>query len=209
MGARNQMNFAEVMRWAFMPNVTHVQNTNVPDLTPWTSPLWKLTASALLLIAVAHGVHGLVVIADDYIASARGRQIVRILSVVAILSMSVIGLYMIWLRKFNHGHKGKTFPSSLDFVGKVFRSNSWQKFINLMWSLSAAAARDSWRGCTHPRRRRLRSSARCIPRAHTRVRRRAVSLPRWATTKKTNPNGTCMTRSKGRIIWAIRMRSSS
>ena len=73
MGARNQMNFADVMRWAFMPNVTHVENTDVPDLAPWVSPLWKLTASALLLLAVAHGVHGLVVIADDYIVSARGQ----------------------------------------------------------------------------------------------------------------------------------------
>ncbi len=65
MGAREQMNFADVMRWAFMPNVTHVQSTEVPDLNPWSNPFWKLTASALLLVAVAHGVHGLVVIADD------------------------------------------------------------------------------------------------------------------------------------------------
>src|SRR3990172_11390585 len=70
MGARNNMNFAEVMRWAFMPNVTHVENTALPDTAPWASTLWKLTASALLIIAVGHGVHGLVVIADDYIASA-------------------------------------------------------------------------------------------------------------------------------------------
>jgi succinate dehydrogenase hydrophobic anchor subunit len=96
MGARNQMNFADVMRWAFMPNVTHVENTDVPDLAPWVSPLWKLTASALLLIAVAHGVHGLVVIADDYITTARGRQIVRLLSIVMILSMSGMGLFIIW-----------------------------------------------------------------------------------------------------------------
>jgi len=96
MGARNNMNFADVMRWAFMPNVTHVQNTNLPDTTPWNSPLWKFTASALLLIAVGHGVHGLVVIADDYIASAKGRGIVRILSGVMILSMIGIGLYLIW-----------------------------------------------------------------------------------------------------------------
>ena len=34
MGARTQMNFADVMRWAFMPNVTHVQSTNVPDIAP-------------------------------------------------------------------------------------------------------------------------------------------------------------------------------
>ena len=96
MGARNHINFADVMRWAFMPNVSHVQNTDLPELAPWASPLWKLTASTLLLIAVAHGVHGLVVIADDYIAGARGRQIVRILSIVAVLAMSGMGLYIIW-----------------------------------------------------------------------------------------------------------------
>src|SRR5512140_3265153 len=67
MGARNDMNLADVMRWGFMPNVTHVQNTNVPDVGPWNTPFWKLTAIALLLVACAHGVHGLVVIADDYI----------------------------------------------------------------------------------------------------------------------------------------------
>jgi len=96
MGARNHMNFADVMRWAFMPNVSHVQSTDLPELAPWASPLWKLTASALLLIAVAHGTHGLVVIADDYIVGARGRQIVRILSIVAVLAMSGMGLYIIW-----------------------------------------------------------------------------------------------------------------
>ncbi|MDP1713765.1 MAG: hypothetical protein Q8L41_03385 [Anaerolineales bacterium] len=96
MGARNNMNFADVMRWAFIPNVTHVENTALPDTTPWAAPLWKLTASALLIIAVGHGVHGLVVIADDYISTARGRQIVRIISGVMILSMIGIGLYLIW-----------------------------------------------------------------------------------------------------------------
>jgi len=96
MGARNQMNFADVMRWAFMPNVTHVQSTDVPDIAPWASTFWKLTASALLLVAVAHGVHGLVVIADDYITSAGGRKIVRLLSIVMMLSMSAIGLYILW-----------------------------------------------------------------------------------------------------------------
>ncbi len=95
MGARTQMDFADVMRWAFMPTVTHVENTDVPDLAPWIAYLWKLTASALLLLAVAHGVHGLVVIADDYIVTARGRQIARLLSIVFMLSMSGIGLYII------------------------------------------------------------------------------------------------------------------
>lgn len=96
MGARNQMNLADVMRWGFMPNVTHVQSTDVPDLDLWASHFWKLTASALLLIAVGHGVHGLVVIADDYIAGERGRKIVRFISIVMIISMIIIGLYLIW-----------------------------------------------------------------------------------------------------------------
>ena len=96
MGARNDMNFADVLRWGFMPNNTHVQSTNVPDLAPWSTPFWRLTASALLLLAVAHGVHGLVVIADDYIVSARGRQIVRLLSIIMMASLSLIGLYVLW-----------------------------------------------------------------------------------------------------------------
>jgi succinate dehydrogenase hydrophobic anchor subunit len=96
MGAREQMNFADVMRWAFMPNVTHVQSTEVPDLNPWSNPFWKLTASALLLVAVAHGVHGLVVIADDYITSEGGRKFVRLLSIIMMASMSLMGLYIIW-----------------------------------------------------------------------------------------------------------------
>lgn len=96
MGARNHMSFADVLRWGFMPNVTHVQDTNVPDTAPWASPFWKLTASALLLVATAHGVHGLVVIADDYITSSRGRQFVRLLSMIMMAGMSLIGLYVIW-----------------------------------------------------------------------------------------------------------------
>src|SRR5512140_2831621 len=96
MGARNDMNLADVLRWGFMPNVTHVQNTNIPNTDLWNTPFWKLTASALLLVATAHGVHGLVVIADDYIVTPRGRQIVRILSIIMILAMSGIGLYILW-----------------------------------------------------------------------------------------------------------------
>src|SRR5512134_1945340 len=96
MGARNDMNFADVLRWGFMPTNTHVQSTDVPDLGPWATPFWRLTASALLLLAVAHGVHGLVVIADDYIVTDRGRLIVRWISIAMMISMSLIGLYVLW-----------------------------------------------------------------------------------------------------------------
>ena len=96
MGARHQMNLADVLRWGFMPNSTHVQSTDVPDLAPWAAPLWKLTAIAILLIATAHGVHGLVVIADDYIVSRLGRNAVRVLSIIFMLAMMAIGTYVIW-----------------------------------------------------------------------------------------------------------------
>jgi len=96
MGARTQMNMADVIRWGFMPNGSHVQNTNVQDLAPWVSPFWKLSGSALVLLAVSHGVHGLVVIADDYIVSPMGRQIVRLISIVTMVAMSGIALYIVW-----------------------------------------------------------------------------------------------------------------
>ncbi len=96
MGARTQMNFADVLRWAFTPDFTHVQSTNVPDLAPWSSAFWRVVASLLVLVASAHGVHGLVVIADDYVSSPRGRQIARWISVLFLLSMSIIGVYVIW-----------------------------------------------------------------------------------------------------------------
>jgi succinate dehydrogenase hydrophobic anchor subunit len=41
-------------------------------------------------------VHGLVVIADDYITGAGARKIVRLLSIVFMLSMMGIGSYIIW-----------------------------------------------------------------------------------------------------------------
>lgn len=96
MGARSQMNLADVLRWSFMPNPSHVQSTNVPDLVPWASTFWRLLASAFLFIAVGHGTHGLVVIADDYIVSSRGRNIVRILSILMVIAMTVMGLYVLW-----------------------------------------------------------------------------------------------------------------
>ncbi len=96
MGARTHMNFADILLWAFTPNVTHVQNTNLPDVAPWATPFWKVVASLMVLVATAHGMHGLVVIADDYISGSRGRQIVRFLSVLFMLSMIVIGVYVIW-----------------------------------------------------------------------------------------------------------------
>ncbi len=96
LGARSEMNMADLLRWGFMPNISPVQSTNGPDLTPFSSLFWHLVASALILVATAHGVHGRVVIADDYLVKPRARQIVRLLSILFMGSMIIIGLYVIW-----------------------------------------------------------------------------------------------------------------
>ena len=96
MGARTHVNFADIMRWAFTPEVTHVQNSTLPEVAPWATAFWKVVASLMILVATAHGVHGLVVVADDYIVGARGRQIVRIISVAFMLFMMLAGIYVIW-----------------------------------------------------------------------------------------------------------------
>jgi succinate dehydrogenase hydrophobic anchor subunit len=96
MGARYQMNLADVLRWGFMPNPGHVQSVPLENPDAWATLFWKLTGAALLLLAVAHGVHGLVVIADDYIVTPRGRLVVRWLSIAMMISMILIGLYVLW-----------------------------------------------------------------------------------------------------------------
>jgi len=75
MGARYQMSLADLMRWLFMPNVSHVEQvTTVVNVDAWATVFWKLMASGMYLLAASHGVHGLVVIADDYIVSSAGRK---------------------------------------------------------------------------------------------------------------------------------------
>ena len=96
MGARSHANFADVMRWGFTPNVTHVQSSDLADTAPFATAFWKLVASAMILVATAHGVHGLVVIADDYIVSHAGRNIVRWISIFFMLGMIAAGLYVVW-----------------------------------------------------------------------------------------------------------------
>jgi succinate dehydrogenase hydrophobic anchor subunit len=95
LGARTQMNLADVIRWMFMPNPNHVLNTNVPDLAPWTTIFWKVMGSVFVLFATSHGLHGLLAVIEDYLATRWVRRTLRILVLILALVMSVIGVYMI------------------------------------------------------------------------------------------------------------------
>ena len=96
MGARTHMNLADVLRWGFMPNISHVSNTELVDIAPWETIYWQLIGSVLLLLAVSHGVHGLVSIADDYFTTPGGRKAVRLISIVMVAFFSLVGLGILW-----------------------------------------------------------------------------------------------------------------
>lgn len=96
MGAQNEMSFVEVLRWALMPNAGHVKYTNVPDLSPYATVFWKLVACGFFLTAISHGVHGVIVILDDYFATSSQRNWIRILNIAGLLIIAPIGLYVIW-----------------------------------------------------------------------------------------------------------------
>ena len=96
MGALNQMSFIEVLRWALVTNPGHVQFTNVPDIAPWASMFWRLVASGMFLTASSHGMHGVIVVLDDYFARASQRQWIRILNMLGYFVVAPIGLYIIW-----------------------------------------------------------------------------------------------------------------
>jgi succinate dehydrogenase hydrophobic anchor subunit len=96
LGARTEMNLADLMRWTFMPNSTHVANTNVPDIAPWASLFWKALAGLFLAFAGAHGLHGVLNVVEDYLSNARLRKFLRMLVLVVLALMTAIGIYVIW-----------------------------------------------------------------------------------------------------------------
>ncbi len=96
MGARTQMNLADVLRWAFTTNATHVQSTNVPDLAPWATPFWRTVASLFVFTAAAHGLHGLLSVLDDYFAQPKVRVAFRVIITILMPVLGALGIYLIW-----------------------------------------------------------------------------------------------------------------
>src|SRR5512142_1065318 len=81
MGARQQMSFPDLMRWAFTPEVTHVINTNVVNIDAWKTIFWQVMGSLTVLVAAAHGYHGLLNVLDDYVKRAGWRMFWRVVTI--------------------------------------------------------------------------------------------------------------------------------
>jgi succinate dehydrogenase hydrophobic anchor subunit len=97
MGAQHQMTFVETLRWALVTNPGHVESTNVPDIAPWASAFWRMVASGMFLTALAHGIHGVIVILDDYLATDMLRNWNRYGNMLLFFVVMGAGLYIIWM----------------------------------------------------------------------------------------------------------------
>jgi succinate dehydrogenase hydrophobic anchor subunit len=102
MGARTQVNFADVLRWSFMPDSNHVlMNTtlnSIANADAWATIFWKLMGSAFVFFAVSHGLHGLLSVIEDYQRNAVVRRILRIVVLLATFAGIAISIYVVWTR---------------------------------------------------------------------------------------------------------------
>jgi succinate dehydrogenase hydrophobic anchor subunit len=102
MGARMQVNLADLLRWTFMPDSNHVlMNTTLNDIANtdiWASLSWKLVGSLFVAFAAAHGLHGLLSVVEDYLRNAVVRRILRLVMLTLTLVMIAIGIYVLWTR---------------------------------------------------------------------------------------------------------------
>jgi succinate dehydrogenase hydrophobic anchor subunit len=95
MGARTSMSLPDLLRWAFMPEATHVRSTNVTDLLAWRTLFWQIMGSLVVILASAHGLHGVLNVLEDYLSGVRLRQALRLVVLVIWLAICAIGIYVI------------------------------------------------------------------------------------------------------------------
>ena len=100
MGARAQVNLADLVRWTFMPNSNHVlMNTtlnNIADTEAWATLFWKIMGSTFVVFAVSHGLHGLLSVIEDYLMHGVARKVLRIVGLLLTCVMIAIGIYVLW-----------------------------------------------------------------------------------------------------------------
>jgi succinate dehydrogenase hydrophobic anchor subunit len=99
MGARRQVNMADILRWSFMPNSNHVlleTSNNVLNPDVWMTTFWKVMGSGILLLAAAHGFHGLLNVIEDYLSSRRVRVALRTVGLLIMVAAMAVSIYVIW-----------------------------------------------------------------------------------------------------------------
>ena len=102
MGARAQVNFADLLRWSFMPDSNHVlMNTtinNIADTAAWANVFWKIMGSIFVAFATSHGLHGLLSVEEDYLKNPVVRKVLRYLVLALTFVGVAIAITVIWTR---------------------------------------------------------------------------------------------------------------
>ncbi len=102
LGARTQVNLADLIRWTFMPDSNHVlMNTtlnNIANTGAWTSIFWKIMGSTFVVFATSHGLHGVLSVEEDYLKNRVVRRILRIVVLALTFVMIAIAVYVFWTR---------------------------------------------------------------------------------------------------------------
>ena len=100
MGARTQVNFADLLRWTFMPDSNHVlMNTtinNIANMDVWVTLFWKIMGSLFVTFGASHGLHGVLSVVEDYLKNSTVRLILRYFVLALTFVGIAIAIYVVW-----------------------------------------------------------------------------------------------------------------
>ena len=94
MSARTGANLADILYWAFFPNLSR----NPLGAYIGVTILAKLMVTAFVLVVSGHGVHGVLEILDDYFTGALARRWSRNFIIIYAIIANIIALYVIWTK---------------------------------------------------------------------------------------------------------------
>ena len=92
MSARTGANLADILYWAFFPNLSG----NPLGAHIGVTILAKLMVTAFILVISGHGVHGVLEILDDYFTSAFARRWSRNFIITYAIVANLIAIFVIW-----------------------------------------------------------------------------------------------------------------
>ncbi len=94
-GAGQNMTLPRLVQWLFSPVVGSGSNASLRSLTAQETLFWKGLGLLLMLVAGAHGFHGILSIEEDYLPKSRLRRPLRDIILFLWAVLSVIGAYVI------------------------------------------------------------------------------------------------------------------
>jgi succinate dehydrogenase / fumarate reductase membrane anchor subunit len=74
----------------------YATNTSIPDITQgWANAWWQIMEMLILFFGTTHGMNGLRMVLEDYLASSWGRVLLRGAIFLVWLFVIIVGVYVI------------------------------------------------------------------------------------------------------------------